>query len=87
AEEEAATALFLALKSKGYLRSSELKTHDHKHKGGLYPFLTLLGVALKLSEVPSQLVVDNNNGRDTLRTQMQIGDYVLQPDPPLNQVN
>ncbi|CAK2424304.1 AbiV family abortive infection protein [Vibrio crassostreae] len=87
AEEEAATALFLALKSKGYLRSSELKMHDHKHKGGLYPFLTLLGVALELSEVPYQLVVDNNNGRDTLRTQMQIGDFVLQPDPPLNQVN
>lgn len=52
AEEEAATALCLALKSKNYLRSNELKIHDHKHKGGLYPFLTLLGVALKLSEVP-----------------------------------
>ncbi|EJL6278852.1 hypothetical protein [Vibrio cholerae] len=87
AEEEAATALFLALKSKGYLRSSELKIHDHKHKGGLYPFLTLLGVALKVSEVPYQLVVENNNGRYILRTQLQIGDFALQPDPPLNQVN
>lgn len=87
AEEEAATALFIALKSKGYLRSKELKMHDHKHKGGLYPFLTLLGTALKISEVPYQLVVENHNGRDILRTQLSLGSLVLQPDPPLNQIS
>ncbi|MEJ2763485.1 hypothetical protein VV869_05840 [Photobacterium sp. MCCC 1A19761] len=87
AEEEAATALFIALKSKAYLRSKELKLHDHKHKGGLYPFLTLLGVALKLSEIPYQLVVENYNGRDMLKIQLSLGGFVIQPDPPLNHVS
>ncbi|MDS1810022.1 hypothetical protein DOT35_22860 [Vibrio vulnificus] len=87
AEEEAATALFIALKSKGYLRSNELRMHDHKYKGGLYPFLTLLGVALKVSEIPYQLVVESCNGRDILKTQLQIGDFSFQPEPPFSQVN
>ncbi|NNO00287.1 hypothetical protein FKQ62_12625 [Vibrio sp. B1-2] len=87
AEEEAATALFIALKNKKYLRSQELKMYDHKHKGGLYPFLTLLGVALRLSEVPYQFVIENHNGRDVLKTQLPFGDFFIQPDPPLNQIS
>ncbi|MCG9701305.1 hypothetical protein L1D19_14360 [Vibrio natriegens] len=87
AEEEAATALFLALKSKRYKRSNELKMHDHKHKGGLYPFLSLLAVPLKLNETPYQLVIDSHDGRDILKTQLSVGNLILRPEPPLNQVS
>ena len=81
AEEEGATALFLALKSKRYKRSNELKMHDHKHKGGLYPFLSLLAVPLKLNETPYQLVIDSHDGRDILKTKLSVGNLILRPDP------
>jgi hypothetical protein len=39
AEEEAATAIFLALKEKGYHNSDKIKFKDHAYKQALEPFL------------------------------------------------
>ncbi|WP_096058056.1 hypothetical protein [Pseudoalteromonas arctica] len=56
AEEEASTALFSALKCNKYTEAKILSKRNHKHKGGVYPFLMLVGETLNVKnhELPIQ---------------------------------
>ncbi|MEQ2356444.1 hypothetical protein [Pseudoalteromonas piscicida] len=95
AEEEASTALFLALKSKRYSSSKKLKQRDHKHKGGVYPFLSLMGETLNIlkHELPIEVTfrIPHDADNELLKTCMLISksdgnNTYLYPDPPLNLV-
>ena len=96
AEEEASTALFAALKNKRYVRAKELKKNNHLHKGGVYPFLILLGETIGIvnGELPVEMTfkIPNNTDNEVLRTRMFIGEFggalnYAYPDPPLNLVS
>ncbi|AAO10891.1 hypothetical protein VV1_2535 [Vibrio vulnificus CMCP6] len=90
AEEEAATALFLALKNKKYNRAKELNKKRHQHKGGVYPFLSLLKeTILALKEGPTyELIIEEGPKASLLKLRHIIfidGEYrYFYPDPPLN---
>jgi hypothetical protein len=92
AEEEAATAIFAALRKRKYNHASSFKVRDHKHKAGVYPFLKLLGEVLGPLKhgLPLNLFFDEKD--DALRVRMPIeiqGDrqICIVPDPPLNLVS
>lgn len=97
AEEEAATAVFSALRKKKYEGASELREKDHVFKAGLYPFIQLLGntvAALKFG-VPLELFFDPKKDQPDdailkIRMPMNIPgreDLFIVPDPPLNLVS
>lgn len=92
AEEEAATAIFAALRKRKYNHASSFKVKDHKHKAGVYPFLKLLGEVLGPLKhgFPLNLFFDEKDG--ALRIRMPIGvqgdrQICIVPDPPLNLVS
>jgi hypothetical protein len=96
AEEEASTALFLALKSKKYTEAKKLKKRNHNHKGGVYPFLMLVGETLNVKnhELPIQTTfeIPSDENNEVLRIRMFLGEFegedkFIDPDPPLNLVS
>jgi hypothetical protein len=97
AEEEAATAVFAALRKRRYAHAKQLKVRDHRFKAGVYPFLKLLGEVLGplKHEFPLTLFFDQKSDkekRDILRVRMPIGiqgdrQFCIAPEPPLNLVS
>lgn len=92
AEEEAATAIFAALRKRKYNHASKLKVRDHKHKAGVYPFLKLLGEVLGPLKhgLPLNLFFDEKD--DAFRIRMPLGiqgdrQICIVPEPPLNLVS
>lgn len=97
AEEEAATAVFSALRKRKYEGASKLRDKDHVFKAGLFPFIQLLGntvAALKFG-VPLELFFEPkqhqpNDAILKIRMPMNIPgreDLFIVPDPPLNLVS
>ena len=94
AEEEAATALFSALKKRKYQGAAKLKDKDHRFKAGVYPFIKLLGPTIGAIKhnVPLELYFEAKPKKPTdgiLKVRMPLaflgyGDLSLMPDPPLN---
>ncbi|MCD6347325.1 MAG: hypothetical protein J7L96_07900 [Bacteroidales bacterium] len=97
AEEEAATAIFAALRKRGYAHARKLRARDHRFKAGVYPFLKLLSEVLGPLEhgLPLILFFDQNNDSKKsgiLRIRMPLelqGDrqICIVPEPPLNLVS
>lgn len=97
AEEEAATAVFAALRKRNYEGATKLKDTDHTHKAGVFPFIKLLirtlgaikhGVPLEIGFEPAS---DNSTNR-MLKVRMPtsafgIPGYYITPDPPLNVIS
>lgn len=92
AEEEAATALFAALRKRQYNHATKLKVRDHKYKAGVYPFLKLLDKVLGPLKhgLPLNLFFDEENGNLRIRIPLEIKadrQLCIVPDPPLNLVS
>ena len=97
AEEEAATAVFAALRKRRYEGANRLKDTDHVFKAGLYPFIQLLGnsVAAIKYNIPLELFFEpkENNPTDRvlkLRIPLNVPAHkrlCIVPDPPLNLVS
>lgn len=94
AEEEAATAVFAALRKKQYKGANRLKDKHHMHKAGVYPFIQLLAKTIGAIKhgVPLELYFDTKEEKPSdriLRIRMPLRflgyeDLFLMPDPPLN---
>jgi len=93
AEEEAATALFRALRRRKYLRAETLNAHNHLHKNAVTPFFeaierTFGAVVKAMPDV--QFFVDLKGRRPRLALRQRIVDAVTgedfwaYPQPPLN---
>lgn len=97
AEEEAATAVFSALRKKRYKEAERLRDKVHAFKAGLYPFIQLLGntVAAIQSGVTVQLFFEPKQDQTDdailrIRVPMNVPgreDLFLFPNPPLNLVS
>ena len=96
AEEEAATAVFSALRKRRYEGAKHLKEKSHIFKSGLYPFIQLLGNtvgALKFG-VKLELFFDPKPHQPDdavlkIRAPIKLperDDVFIVPDPPLNLV-
>ena len=97
AEEEAATAVFCALRKRRYGGARELKDKVHEFKAGLYPFIQLLGNSIEAIKrgVPLELFFVPKDDKPTdgmLKIRMPLEflghkDLCIVPDPPLNLVS
>ena len=86
AEEEAATALILALQQKRYPGASNLKHKSHPHKAGLTPFLRVIERFLAEVKFPAPQVILKSDGQ-VPRIDISLpapGGLVAVPDEPLN---
>lgn len=92
AEEEAATAVFHALRRHAYPGNSVLQRHNHLHKNALGPFcfatLQLFKEANDQYDLRPQLHIVDENGTRRLVTRFYVGglglgDNVATPEPPL----
>lgn len=87
AEEEAATALFIAIKEKHYPNAVKLKFRDHRFKAAIHPFLMAVAKLLgELEPFPSepQLAATMRNNKRVLELRLKLSDgRVLKPEPPL----
>lgn len=92
AEEEAATALILALKRQLYPGADRLNPRNHVHKSALWPLISALGGLFYDLKIPGPQIVISGEGppRVTLRINMtklagHDGEPVwMEPDHPLN---
>lgn len=90
AEEEAATSLFLELKTKGYKGADAIKHRDHVHKNALYPFLRSLQMALtdlKVEQYEPAIQIARRNNKEIVNIRMLAPNDELKRtvtfDPPL----
>lgn len=90
AEEEAASALMLALKQRDYPGAGLLKPRDHRHKSAITPFLQAVNNMLAASEVPTPKLSISVGETPRLRLSLDIGVLLgadplhAEPDNPLN---
>lgn len=93
AEEEAATALFLSLKRRGYDGAGNLKKHDHVHKNAVIPvFDAITRVIAKVGSQmpPTEIFLDTNIKPPQLAIRFKYthpltGEHLLaHPQPPLH---
>jgi hypothetical protein len=94
AEEESATAVFIAMQRRKYLHSDQIQIHNHVHKTALHPFLLAVGQAIKeFSESRNPKFLfdkeESPNGRELLRVRFDICDntgklWHAMPLPALN---
>jgi hypothetical protein len=93
AEEEAATALFLSLKRRGYVGSEKIDQRSHIHKNAVIPFFSAITrVVTKVRhQMPrTQLLLDCNNTPPLLKIQLTLPDPLTgqrvfaYPHPPLH---
>lgn len=88
AEEEMATAIFIALRNIGYTNAKRLSPKNHIHKQGLYPFCTAVWNFLnpsRTSDVKAQLYIEESESPKLRLRVLLPGNYTLTPEPPLNQ--
>ena len=88
AEEEAATAVFIAVKQLGYPNADRLNHRRHDQKQGLFPFLMAVNNFLASFEgglPPVRLAVVTVDGSRRLILRIQVLDGRMgEPQPPLN---
>lgn len=93
AEEEAATALILALKARRYPGADRLDHRRHDHKAGVAPFLYAVGPVLSVWEFARPRIhlswADNRPRLNVSVSALAAGvssdpDQLLQPDEPFN---
>jgi hypothetical protein len=88
AEEEMATAIFIALRNLGYRNAKRLNRKNHIHKQGLYPFCSAIWSFLdpsQTSDVKAQLYIEQSELPKLKLKFLLPGNYTLTPEPPLNQ--
>lgn len=91
AEEEAATAIFVSLKEKGYDNARKIKFKQHAYKQALEPFTRSIGSFFKkMATLPDFPFEENyrlkisGEGKDRkILLCFPRGQYTLEPDPPL----
>lgn len=81
AEEEAATALMLALSQRRYPGSELLKTRDHRHKSAITPFLWAVNNMLANSNIPTPKLEIMDATPPKLRLTLDIGSVIEHPEP------
>ena len=92
-EEEAATALILAVQKRGYPNAQLLNHQDHRHKASLYPFLSALAPLL----APLKLTVGLNHSNRAPHARIMLDFNALtgietdtprwvEPEPPLHMI-
>jgi hypothetical protein len=93
AEEEAATAIFIAVKEKCYKNSNKIKFKNHTYKQGLYPFIrSIRNCITKFASSPLwplgknySLEIDTNEENKTLKLFFIAPNGMkAYPVPPLN---
>jgi hypothetical protein len=90
AEEEAARAIFFALRRRGYPGADQLRLKSHKHKHAVVPFVAAVGKLIaKVGVAKPQLQILRVDGKDTLRLLVELtlpdGRHIaFTPEPPLN---
>ena len=93
AQEEAATALFMALKEKGYPGSDRLNVREHRHKAALWPFLEavkrrlikdLPGLSLNYVIDPSEPSISVKIPIRSLMNDPELPDYAISMLHPLD---
>lgn len=97
AEEEAATAVFAALRKRGYEGARDLRDTDHTFKAGVFPFIKLLVKSLGASKngIPLEIGFEPDRKKQAnrmLKVRMSLRPFglpgqFLMPDPPLNLVS
>jgi hypothetical protein len=87
AEEEAATAILIALKEKKYRHAEKLNHKRHDHKQAVYPFLRAIGNFLHETQpfpVKPHLVIAEEDGKKLFRIELEMPDgRIVIPEPPL----
>lgn len=87
AEEEAATAVFFAVKHHRYPNANKLKHRDHTHKNALYPFLIAINnylAGIDPPMLPWKIFTKTEGDRKFLATKIQTPDDRWgEPQPPL----
>ncbi|ANL74071.1 hypothetical protein AMC83_CH04154 [Rhizobium phaseoli] len=91
AEEEAASALMLALKQRRYPGAQKLKPRDHSHKSAISPFLDAVGNMLAGADLPPSKLTIKREDRPAIHISLDLGAIVkhpnlrfAQPDNPFN---
>lgn len=91
AEEEAASALMLALKQRRYPGAEMLKPRDHRHKSAITPFLNAVNNMLADARVPAPKLSIHEGDPPRLHLSLDIGSLLghvaplhAEPDHPLN---
>ncbi len=90
-EEEAATAIFIALKDKGYINAKKIKFKKHSYKQALEPFIRSISVfSEKWANEPGfpfgekyQLKIDGENKNKKLTLSFHLKDKLVTAIPPL----
>ncbi len=91
AEEEAATAIFIALKDKGYKNAKKIKFKSHPYKQALEPFIRSISIfSEKWSNEPGfpfgknyQLRIEGENKNKKLTLSFHLKDKMITAIPPL----
>lgn len=92
AEEEASTALIIALQMKAYPGASRLNPRDHVHKNAFWPLIKVVNNVLAGSNFPAPQIVLARKGQPVVRVRLNLtamsgrdGDpFWIEPDHPLN---
>lgn len=88
AEEEAATALFLSIKRKGYRGAERLKKNDHTHKNAVIPFIEAMSrvIARVRGAMPeTEMLLIPDEKRLDIRIRLSpFQEGWLSPVPPLH---
>lgn len=84
--EEATTAIFHALKRKGYNKADYLEKNRHHHKAAIQPFLSAIATVLDSLGIKVQLHFDSKGKHPKLKIAIlsPFDDGFLYPDPPLH---
>lgn len=89
AEEEAASALMLALRQQNYPGASRLNPKDHRHKSAIWPFLQAIGRGVREKGVVIPQMAISTQGEPRLELSIDISEAAGQPlwatpDHPFN---
>ncbi len=89
AEEEMATAIFIALRNLRYTNAKRLNPKNHVHKQGLYPFCTAVWNFLdpsRTSDIKVKLYIIKESEKPRVKLRFLLPENMtLTPEPPLNQ--
>lgn len=88
AEEEAATAIMIAIKNLQYPNSNKLKFCDHSFKSAIFPFLISVGKFFSdlepFQSLKPQIAVITKDNKNLLEVRLKMPNgQVLHPNPPL----
>ncbi|OGV97728.1 MAG: hypothetical protein A3D97_02015 [Nitrospinae bacterium RIFCSPHIGHO2_12_FULL_39_42] len=87
--EEAATAIFHALKRQKYNNAQSLNKNRHFHKAAVYPFFQAISRVLSSFNIKAQIICDTNEQSPKLKIAFSLPfepfkDRLFYPEPPLH---